>query len=49
MGKLIWNESGDLWKRIDSQVSFITGANLKKKDPDKKPIKKKPRKSKKNP
>ena len=30
MAKLIWNESGDLWKRIDSPTTFITGANLRK-------------------
>ena len=30
MGKLIWNDSG-LAEKIDSPISFITGANLKKK------------------
>ena len=40
MGKLIWNESRDLAEAINSPVSFITGANLKKKPPKKKPDKK---------
>ena len=44
MGKLIWNKNGGLAEVIGSQTSFITGANLKKKNPDKKPIKKKPKK-----
>ena len=42
MGKLIWNKNGGLAEVIGSQTSFITGANLKKKD--KKPVKKKPNK-----
>jgi hypothetical protein len=48
MGKLIWNESGNLAEVINSPVSFITGANLKKKV--KKPVKKDPpKKGKENP
>jgi hypothetical protein len=39
MGKLIWNGYG-LAERIDSPVSIITGANLRKKDPKKEPGKK---------
>jgi hypothetical protein len=42
MGKLIWNKSG-LAEKINSPVSFITGANLKKK-PQKK-SERKPRRS----
>lgn len=45
MGKLIWNKNGGLAEVIGSQTSFITGANLKKKPPEK-PIKKKPPKKK---
>ena len=40
MGKLIWNEYGSLAEKINSPISFITGANLKKKPPEKKPEKK---------
>jgi hypothetical protein len=40
MGKLIWNEYGSLYEKLDSPTSFLTGANLRKKDPKKKPEKK---------
>ena len=39
MGKVIWKGFG-LAEKINSQVSFITGANLKKKPPKNKPEKK---------
>ena len=43
MGKLIWNDSGNLAEGIDCPVSIITGANLKKK-PQKKTENRKPKK-----
>ena len=42
MGKLIWNEQRKLAEGINSPISFITSANLKKKSPEKKPAKKEP-------
>jgi hypothetical protein len=40
MGKSNWDVSGNLASKINSPISFITGANLKKKPPKKKPEKK---------
>jgi hypothetical protein len=37
MGRLIWNGSGNLAELINSPTSFLTGANIRRKDPKKKP------------
>ena len=40
MAKLIWKGYVDLAEKINPPISFITGANLKKKPPKKKSEKK---------
>jgi hypothetical protein len=37
MAKHIWNGLGSLYEKLDSPTSFLTGANIRRKDPKKKP------------